>query len=108
MEYCSATYDRDRQGACCNGLQESNVADIKLAVLADSVFAGMSKVYRDPFSNGTEFEDWNERNCERCIKACKFMKKNERRAGIHQVQMLHSAGHIHKDGVQRAYITAHD
>ena len=35
----------------------------------------MSKVYRDPFSNGTEFEDWNERNCERCIKASRFKRE---------------------------------
>ena len=28
----------------------------------------MKKVGKDPFSNGTEFMMWNERNCERCIK----------------------------------------
>lgn len=37
----------------------------------------MSKVSRNPFSNGTEYEDWNERNCERCIKACKFKKETK-------------------------------
>ena len=24
---------------------------------------------RDPFSNGTEFDSWTSRNCDRCIKA---------------------------------------
>lgn len=43
MVYRSATYDRDRQVACCDGIQESNVANLQLAVLANSVFAGMDK-----------------------------------------------------------------
>lgn len=28
----------------------------------------MKKLDRDPFSNGTEFEFWYDRNCDRCIK----------------------------------------
>ena len=28
----------------------------------------MQKVNKDPFSNGTEFDFWFSRNCERCIK----------------------------------------
>ena len=28
----------------------------------------MKTVNRDPFSNGTEFDRWTERNCDRCIK----------------------------------------
>lgn len=28
----------------------------------------MKKVNQDPFSNGTSFDIWNARNCERCIK----------------------------------------
>lgn len=35
----------------------------------------MKKVNQDPFSNGTEFEVWIERNCERCIKASRFKRE---------------------------------
>ena len=37
----------------------------------------MAKVNEDPFSNGTEFDSWNERNCERCIKASRYTRKQE-------------------------------
>lgn len=39
----------------------------------------MAKVNIDPFSNGTEFDIWNERNCERCVKASRY--KGETIAG---------------------------
>ena len=39
----------------------------------------MAKVNIDPFSNGTEFDVWNERNCERCVKASRY--KGETIAG---------------------------
>lgn len=35
----------------------------------------MAKVNKDPFSNGTEFELWYERNCERCVKASRFKRE---------------------------------
>lgn len=38
-----------------------------------------AKVNIDPFSNGTEFDIWNERNCERCVKASRY--KGETIAG---------------------------
>lgn len=37
----------------------------------------MTKVNRDPFSNGTDFDYWNERNCERCIKASRCKKETK-------------------------------
>lgn len=37
----------------------------------------MTKVNKDPFSNGTEFELWNERNCERCVKSSRYTRKQE-------------------------------
>lgn len=39
----------------------------------------MKKIDKDPFSNGTEFDFWNERNCERCVKASRY--KGETIAG---------------------------
>lgn len=39
----------------------------------------MVKVNIDPFSSGTEFDIWNERNCERCVKASRY--KGETLAG---------------------------
>lgn len=39
----------------------------------------MVKVNIDPFSNGTEYDIWNERNCERCVKASRY--KGESIAG---------------------------
>lgn len=39
----------------------------------------LRKVNIDPFSNGTEYEIWNERNCERCVKASRY--KGETDAG---------------------------
>ena len=36
----------------------------------------MKKIDRDPFSNGTEFMRWEERNCDRCIKNS-HIKDNE-------------------------------
>ena len=32
----------------------------------------MKKVNRYPFSNGTEHDMWEERNCERCVKASRY------------------------------------
>lgn len=29
------------------------------------------------FSNGTEFERWSERNCDRCFKASKYNEKTD-------------------------------
>lgn len=36
----------------------------------------MAKVNIDPFSNGTEFDVWYERNCERCVKASRYKGEN--------------------------------
>lgn len=32
----------------------------------------LKKVDKDPFSNGTEFADWDSHNCERCVKASRY------------------------------------
>ena len=32
----------------------------------------MKKINRDPFGSGTEFDFWNERNCEKCVKASRY------------------------------------
>ena len=44
----------------------------------------MKKVDIDPFSNGTEFAIWNDRNCEDCIKASRY--KGESIAGDEYTQ----------------------
>lgn len=38
----------------------------------------MTKVNIDPFSNGTEFDIWNECNCERCVKASRWSIEREK------------------------------
>ena len=37
----------------------------------------MKKVNQDPFSNGTEFMDWDERNCQQCIKGSRMKKYSD-------------------------------
>ena len=37
----------------------------------------MTKVNRDPFSNGTEYERWEERNCDRCWKSSHIKKRRK-------------------------------
>lgn len=32
----------------------------------------LKKVDKDPFSNGTEFADWDSHNCDRCVKASRY------------------------------------
>ena len=34
----------------------------------------MTKVNKDPFSNGTEYMMWEERNCDRCHKSSHLTK----------------------------------
>jgi len=38
----------------------------------------MKKVDKDPFSNGTEFMAWYDRNCDRCWKASVYIEKENR------------------------------
>ena len=36
------------------------------------------KIDRDPFSSGTEYEVWEARNCDRCVKASFFDERKNR------------------------------
>ena len=38
----------------------------------------LRKVNRDPFSNGTEYMWWTDRNCCRCVKAPHFREDDKR------------------------------
>ena len=37
----------------------------------------MKKFEHPPFSNGTDFELWMARNCDRCIKASRYNEKTD-------------------------------
>lgn len=37
----------------------------------------MAKVDKDPFSNGTEYMLWEERNCDRCYKSSHIKSKSD-------------------------------
>ena len=37
----------------------------------------MRKVDQDPFSNGTEFMRWEDRNCDRCVKSSHLRKQGD-------------------------------
>jgi len=38
----------------------------------------MKKVDRDPFSNGESFRRWDANNCDRCVKASRYIEKDDR------------------------------
>ncbi len=38
----------------------------------------MKKISQDPFSNGTEFMNWESNNCDRCVKASRYIEKEDR------------------------------
>lgn len=39
----------------------------------------MKKVNQDPFSNGTEYEIWESRNCDHCWKSSHLRKEGDNR-----------------------------
>lgn len=38
----------------------------------------MKKISQDPFSNGTEFMNWESNNCDQCVKASRYIEKEDR------------------------------
>lgn len=38
----------------------------------------MKKIDRDPFSNGTEFMEWEGNNCDQCVKSSRYIEKENR------------------------------